>query len=90
MFFNFAKAPTEKLTALRFLDSETFRKAARVAAEHNVPAQAPGYDTLIVRKSDKKLFAAKHLKFDEEPVANAEKVDAKELSKLRHRHLLGK
>ena len=72
-----------KLTALRFRDEASFRQAARLAAEHKVPVDAPGHYTLIVRKSDKRLFKMLPLEFEEEPIAEPEVVSGKELSGLR-------
>ena len=72
-----------KLTAVRFPDEPSFRQAARLAAERKVPVDAPGHYTLIVRKSDKKLFKIHPLEFEEEHVADPEEVSGKEPSRLR-------
>ena len=75
------KIPPEQLIALKF-SVENFRAAARIAAENDIPADAPGYDTLIIRKRDKKLFKA--LNWEEEhSVVNPEKVAPEEFRKLR-------
>ena len=74
--------PPKKLIALEFPDALTFRKAARIAATKKIPADAPGRHTLIIRKSDKKLF--KDLGFAERKIADPEKIPQEELSRLRH------
>ena len=73
--------PPEKLIALKFPDSETFRQAARIAVEHDIPIDTPGSYTLIVRKSDKRLFRA--LVPEEHTVADPEKIPTEELRSLR-------
>jgi len=73
--------PHDQLTALKFSE-ENFRAAARTAVENDIPVDAPGYSTLIVRKCDKALF--KVIRWEEEHgVANPEKIDPRQLTKLR-------
>jgi hypothetical protein len=81
--FGLKTLPAKKLTALKFVDEPTFRQAARLAAERKIPVEAPGYHTLIVRKSDRGLFKAKRLKFEEERIGDPEGVPGRELSALR-------
>ena len=81
--FGLKTLPASKLAALKFFDELTFRQAARLAAEHKIPVDAPGHYTLIVRKSDKELFKTHRLKFEEEHIAEPEEVSGKELSALR-------
>lgn len=81
--FGLKSIPTTELVALRFADYTGFREAARLAAEKKLPVEVPGHQTLIVRKSDRALFADKRLKFDEESIANSEAVPAEERSMLR-------
>lgn len=49
---------SNKLIALRFEDETAFRKAARIAINHNLPVDASGNYTLIVRKPDKEQFSS--------------------------------
>ncbi len=81
--FGLKSIPTTQLVALRFSDYSCFREAARLAAEKKLPVEVPGHQTLIVRKSDRVLFADKHLKFDEEAITNPEAVPPEERSMLR-------
>ena len=60
----FRSVPTQKLTALRFGDDASFRKAARVAAEEHIPVDAPGHRTLVVQLEHVGLFEKAALKFD--------------------------
>ena len=75
--------PAKKLIALQFADPPTFRRAARLAAERRIRADAPGRSTLVVRKLDKRLFKEGGLKFQEWRIAEPEEVDSKALSRLR-------
>jgi len=84
MLFGKEDVPPDKLTALKFPDPETFRQAARVAVEHDIPVDTPGSHTLIIRKSDKRLFNA-FIGMKEQRVVDPEKVDPEELSELRRR-----
>ena len=81
MNFRSKRIPSAELTALKFTDEETFRSAVRLAVDRDIPADAPGYFTLIIRKTDKKLF--KSLAYKEQRVADPEKVSSKEVSRLR-------
>ena len=81
MLFGKQSVPPGTLIALKFADAETFRKAARMAVEKDIPVDTPGSYTLIVRKSDKRLF--KPFSPEEQKVADPEKVDPGELSRLR-------
>ena len=59
--------PLKELVALKF--SETvFREAARVAVEQGIPVEAPGHNTLIVRRSDRGMFSG--LGFEEKAIQN--------------------
>ena len=62
MMFNLKTIPAENLTALKFSSEDEFRQAARLAVAKKIPVDAPGYDTLIVRKEDMQLFAQHGLK----------------------------
>jgi hypothetical protein len=75
--------PAEKLTALRFRDDETFRRAARIAVEGRIPVDAVGHKTLVVHIEHVMLFEHANLKFDREIVADPEKVPSKEYAALR-------
>jgi hypothetical protein len=75
--------PARELVALQFADPSTFRRAARFAAEHKVGADAPGRNTLIVRKSAKHLFEDRGFKFRESKIADPNYVSSKTLSRLR-------
>lgn len=55
--FDIRRIPENELTALRFKDREEFRKAVRIAAEADIPADAPGMQTLIIRKLNRSLFS---------------------------------
>lgn len=81
MLFSKRNVNPEKLTALQFPNSETFRQAARVAVEHDLSVDAPGHHILIIKKTDKKFF--KSFAFEEQKVVDPEKVPAEELSRLR-------
>ncbi|MBI3326138.1 MAG: hypothetical protein HYZ81_05485 [Nitrospinae bacterium] len=81
MLFDKKNIPPEKLIALKFTDAETFRRAARIAVEHDIPVDTPGSYTLIIRKSDKRLF--KGFPFEDHTVADPEKVPPEELHRLR-------
>ena len=81
----FRSVPTQKLTALRFGDDASFRKAARVAAEEHIPVDAPGHRTLVVQLEHVGLFERAALKFDRELIADPEKVAPKEYGSLRKR-----
>ena len=80
---NLKAIPADALTALKFSSEQEFRKAARLAVEKKIPVDAPGYETLIVRKEDTQLFAQHGLKFLAEGVADPQTVSSKELSGLR-------
>ncbi len=83
--FGISAIDPDNLVALRFADGETFRQAARVAAEKRIPVDAPGKHTLIVRHTDVGLFQPLNPKV--ESVADPEKVPAKDLAALRRRHM---
>jgi hypothetical protein len=89
--FGLKTIPIEQLAALRFADEQTFREAARLAAEHKIPVEAPGEDTLIVRKTDAALFRDARLMYREERVVDAEKakVSSRELGGLRNFYRTG-
>ena len=55
MFLSTRNIPAEQLIALKF-SANDFRLAARLAVENEIPVDAPGYNTLIIRKCDRKLF----------------------------------
>ncbi len=78
--------PSDKLIALRFTNPETFRRAARVAAEHRIPVDAPGHNTLIIQQSDERLFRSARLDFKEKRISNPETVSSKEFARLRRFH----
>lgn len=75
--------PPDKLVALRFVDAEGFKTAARIAAKHRIPVDAVGYKTLVVQHVSVPLFENAALKFDSEPIASPEKISAKEYGALR-------
>ncbi|OHA06416.1 MAG: hypothetical protein A2934_03495 [Candidatus Sungbacteria bacterium RIFCSPLOWO2_01_FULL_47_10] len=74
----------KKLIGLEFPDRETFRKAARIAAEKKIPVDAPGRKTLVIKKTDKKYF--KHLLFTERRIAIPEMLSQNELVLLRKKY----
>lgn len=76
---------TQKLTALRFADDASFRKAARIAAEQNIAVDAPGHRTLVVQLEHVALFERAALEFKRELIADPEKVAPKEFRALRKR-----
>lgn len=75
--------PPRELVALQFADPSTFRRAARLAAENKIRADAPGRSTLIVHISDRHLFEDRGLKFRESKIADPERVSSMTLSRLR-------
>ena len=75
----------QKLTALRFNDDVSFRKAARVAAEAHIPVDAPGHRTLVVQLEHVGLFERANIAFQRELIADVEKVAPKEYGALRKR-----
>ena len=77
--------PVQKLTALRFPDEQSFKRAARIAAEERIPVDAPGYKTLVVQLEHVMLFEKAALKFDREMIADPEKVSNEEYAELRRR-----
>ncbi|MGH8059774.1 MAG: hypothetical protein ACREOH_21475 [Candidatus Entotheonellia bacterium] len=81
MLFGKRNVSPEKLTALQFPNSETFRQAARVAVEHDLAVDAPGHHILIIQKTDRKFF--KSFAVEEQKVMDPEKLPAEELSRLR-------
>jgi hypothetical protein len=52
MLFDKKKIRPEQLIALKFKDSDTFRQGARIAVERDIPVDAPGHDTLIIKKAE--------------------------------------
>jgi hypothetical protein len=77
--------PTNKLTALRFHDDDSFARAARVAATERIPVDAPGHLTLIVHLDHVPLFERESLKFEREKIRDPEQVPPKEYASLRKR-----
>jgi hypothetical protein len=71
------------LAALHFKDEATFRSAARRAAGADIPVDAPGRNTLIVRTSDTHLFV--DLSPETEPIPETGKISDAERSSLRRR-----
>lgn len=73
------------LAALRFKDEVTFRQAARLAVDKQIPVDAPGRNTLIIRTQDIEVFMNIGLKFDLEDVPETRKVSDAERAALRRR-----
>lgn len=71
MFFCTKKSNPKNLTALKFSNPESFRRAARIAVEKNISVDAPGNLTLIIGKKDKKHFVS--LNYKETRVAKKSK-----------------
>ena len=74
----------KKLIGLEFPDLKTFRRAAQIAAEKNIPVDAPGWKTLVIKKADKKLFRC--LQFIERRITIPEIISSTELSLLRKKY----
>jgi hypothetical protein len=78
MLFQANQIDYEDLTALRFRNAKEFWRASEIVVKSRIQVFAPGHNTLIIQKSDKKFF--EDLDFTVQKVANPKKQNKKNLS----------